>query len=455
VSVACGLEAVAIVRCESAHSRGAREQEGWLATLDAAVGGREPVTKAGRSRIGAIKQALSNARGPLGVLAAVSFVSSLGIGVMLPLLPLYAVSLGATPLQLGLMTGGFRAHEHVGQLLAGVYIDRGGSLRVVRLGTGVYAAANALIATVHDASALIGFRGMAGLGTGADQIGSRIYLARIARAERMGFVNGVLGSAGAAGTVLGPAFGGTVVALFDLRAPFVIVAVTSTLALGGLLTLAMPKGEPAPATTDTGSMFNRPVITLLLANTLLATGFGGFITTYAPFATQIRGWSTFEVGLLFTAAGAGAVAFGAGLGLFADKTGRRRLAIVATIPASLMGLGIVFDLAHPLLYALMFIAGGGMAGFTASWFALLNEAAPKGRKGRTIGVVSALSNVGTIAGALGASALWQLVGLPYSLVLASGFILTAGLALVALPSDGRPVRSLALVEPALDPSAGS
>ena len=54
--MACGLEAVAIVRCESAHSRGAREQEGWLATLDAAVGGREPVTKAGRSRIGAIKQ---------------------------------------------------------------------------------------------------------------------------------------------------------------------------------------------------------------------------------------------------------------------------------------------------------------------------------------------------------------------------------------------------------------
>jgi hypothetical protein len=36
------------------------------------------------------------------------------------------------------------------------------------------------------------------------------------------------------------------------------------------------------------------------------------------------------------------------------------------------GLGIVFDLAHPLLYALMFIAGDGMAGFTASSRGLIN-----------------------------------------------------------------------------------
>ena len=412
------------------------------------------MSEAGRSRIGAITQALSSARGPLGVVAAVSFVSSLGIGVMLPLLPLYAVSLGATPLQLGLMTGGFALMNTVGQLLAGLYMDRGGSLRLVRLGTGVYAAANALIATIHDASALIGFRGMAGLGAGADLIGGRVYLARVARAERMGFVNGVLGSAGSAGTVLGPAFGGTVVALFDLRAPFVIVALTSTLALVGLLTLRMPTSEGARMKADMQPVFNRPVVTLLLANTLLATGFGGFITTYAPFATQIRGWSTFEVGLLFTAAGAGAVAFGAGLGLLADKTGRRRLAIVATIPASLMGLGIVFDLAHPLLYALMFIAGAGMAGFTASWFALLNEAAPQGRKGRTIGVVSALSNVGTIAGALGASALWQFFGLSYGLVFGSGFILMAGLTLVALPSDAHPRRGAALAAPALEAAVG-
>jgi len=412
------------------------------------------VSEGGRSRIGPITQALSSARGPLGIVAAVSFVSSLGIGVMLPLLPLYAVSLGATPLQLGLMTGGFALMNTVGQLLAGLYMDRGGSLRLVRLGTGVYAAANALIATIHDASALIAFRGMAGLGAGADLIGSRVYLARVARAERMGFVNGVLGSAGSAGTVLGPAFGGTVVALFDLRAPFVIVALTSTLALIGLLTLRMPTSEAVRMKADMQPVFNRPVITLLLANTLLATGFGGFMTTYAPFATQIRGWSTFEVGLLFTAAGAGAVAFGAGLGLLADKTGRRRLAIVATIPASLMGLGIVFDLAHPLLYALMFIAGAGMAGFTASWFALLNEAAPQGRKGRTIGVVSALSNVGTIAGALGASALWQFFGLSYGLVFGSGFILMAGLTLVALPSDARPRRGAALAAPALEAPVG-
>lgn len=54
-------------------------------------------------------------RGPVALIAAVSFVSSLGIGVMLPLMPLYALSLGASPLQLGLMTSVFALANTAGQ----------------------------------------------------------------------------------------------------------------------------------------------------------------------------------------------------------------------------------------------------------------------------------------------------------------------------------------------------
>lgn len=44
---------------------------------------------------------------PLAILAAMTFVSSLGISMMIPLLPLYGLALGASPLQLGLMTSAF------------------------------------------------------------------------------------------------------------------------------------------------------------------------------------------------------------------------------------------------------------------------------------------------------------------------------------------------------------
>jgi len=87
-----------------------------------------------------------------------------------------------------------------------------------------------------------------------------------------------------------------------------------------------------------------------------------------------------------------------------------------------------------------FIAGGGLTAFTASWFALLNEASPEGRKGRTFGFVSALSNLGMVAGAMGASAVWQLFGLPFGLLLPSFSAMLAGLTLLAL-APGRPVAS--------------
>jgi MFS family permease len=378
---------------------------------------------------------IASLRGPLAVVAAISFISSLGIGVMLPLMPLYAISLGASPLQLGLMTSAFSLTNTVGQFLGGVYMDRSGSLPFIRVGTAMYAGANALIATAQDAVALIGYRGLAGLGAGGNLVGTRVYIAQIAPAERMAMVNGVLASAASAGSVIGPAFGGTIVQLFDLRAPFVIVAITSGLAFLGLLTLPVPvKKASAPRIGAPTSALNRSVLTLLVANTFLTSGFGGFITTYAPFATELRSWTMLEVGIIFSIFGAGTIVLGAPLGHLADRTGRRRVAVIATLPVALFGFALVLDWSRPLLYAITFLAGAGIAAFTASWFALLNDASPEGRKGRTFGFVSAVSNLGTVAGALGASSMWQAFGLPYGLLLPSASMLLAGLTLLALPS---------------------
>ena len=100
------------------------------------------------------------------VLATISFVSQLGIAIMLPLLPLYGLSLGASPTQLGLMTSAFAVANAAAQFGSGFLMDRFGSRRFVLVGTGVYASANALIATAPTALALITYRGLAGLGGG-------------------------------------------------------------------------------------------------------------------------------------------------------------------------------------------------------------------------------------------------------------------------------------------------
>ncbi|HEY3246888.1 MAG TPA: MFS transporter, partial [bacterium] len=228
--------------------------------------------------------------GPLAILSLIAFVSSLGVAVMLPLIPLYAVSLGAAPVQLGLLTSAFAVATTVAQVGAGLFMDRYGARGFIRGGIATYAGANFLIATARTALSLISFRTIAGLGGGTNLVATRLYLSQVTDPSRMAFANGVLSAATSAGQVAGPVLGGIVAALANLRLPFVMVGITSSLALVGALLLPRPAEGPASAVPAAAAgraerLFTRDVIILLFAQLFLLAGYGGFITTYAPFAT--------------------------------------------------------------------------------------------------------------------------------------------------------------------------
>lgn len=376
----------------------------------------------------------------LPVLAAISFVSSLGISIMLPLLPLYGLSLGATPLQLGLLTSAFAVANSVGQFGGGLFVDRLGSRRFIIGGTALYAAANALIATATSAIALIAYRGLAGLGGGSNIIATRLYITQTADPKRLAFFNSILSAATSAGNVFGPAIGGLIAVAADLRVPFMIVAATSTIALLGAALLPRPE-RPATAPRPAGEpTWTRAVLVLFAANMLLLVGFGGWITSYAPFATANLGWSTFDVGIIFTIFGLGDITLGPWLGHLADRTGRRRMAIVASVPVCFFGLALVLGLPRPVVYAISLITGASLTAFNASWFALLTTAVAPERRGRVFGTVNAIANGGVVIGAMGASLLWQAFGVGYGLLLSSFAVLLGGAVLLLLPRDVSPAR---------------
>lgn len=365
------------------------------------------------------------------ILAAISFISSLGIGVMVPLIPLYAVSLGASPVQLGLLTSAFALANAAAQLGGGLLTDRLGPLRLIRSGLLLYGLANVLIATATSAAMLIAYRAFAGVGVGISFIATRLYLAQIADPARMALANGILSAAYSAGQVVGPAFGGIVTTMAGLRAPFLIVGGTSGVAY--LPSLAL-RGEmrqaraPEPqVVSGVGLLLSGALVVLTAAQFFVLAGFGGFITAYAPFATQVLGWSMLEVGVIFSVFGAGSVLLGPGISHLADRMGRRRVAAASCIPAAVFGLAMVLAWPRWTIYGTAFVAGGGITAFTAAWFAMVREASPEARRGKIFGTTNALSQLGMIAGAMAASAVWQQVGLgPAILVPSAAMLLAAG-----------------------------
>jgi len=385
--------------------------------------------------------ALRDLRGPLAVLAAMIFVGQLGIGVMLPIIPLYAIALGASPRELGLLTTAFSLANVASQLGVGFVLDRVDTRLPIRAGIATYAGANLLIATAANVPGLVAFRALAGLGAGANLVADRIYISRTADPARLAYLNGLLSSAGSAGSLLGPAIGGLLAQVADLRAPFVVVGLTSGIAF--LFSLRLRRApQPAPISAGpaiVSSAFNRSVIVLLVANTLLLSTFGGFITTFAPYATQAFGWSIAEIGIVFSVFGLGSVALAPPLSALADRRGRRLVATYATLPVFFFGLALALALPGPLIYLSAFFAGAGIATFSACWFALLTTASPDARRGRTFGIVNAISTLGLIIGANGAAAIWEYSDIRIALVLTGLMAALGGLVLNLLPRAPRPL----------------
>ncbi|MDQ2673452.1 MAG: MFS transporter [Chloroflexota bacterium] len=363
-------------------------------------------------KLGARVANFVGAIGPaLWLLAAIGFISQVGISVMLPLLPLYATELGAPPFVLGLLTGAFAVTNGIGQLGSGFLAERFGPRRIMSTGLGFYGAMNALIATAASAPWLLAWRTAAGFGGGAMIVSERIYLAQITEPARRAFANGIVSAGQSAGTVTGPVIGGIAASIGGLRAPFVIVAATSAIALIGTLFLPAPVGgrtdEDSERPNDPIEL--RPLAVLLLANLALLASYGGFITTYATLATTRLDWTLVDVGIAFSFFGAGSILLGPALAHLADRIGRRAVATVAPLSLMAFGAGLVLGLPQPVIYALAALGGGGLTAFSASWYALLADAAGPRRTGRVFGIVSAAATIGIVIGSVAAAELWTWV----------------------------------------------
>jgi len=244
--------------------------------------------------------------------------------------------------------------------------------------------------------------------------------------------------------VLGPAIGAFVAAAADLRAPFLIVGATSLAASAAALFLPrLPARPSAPtavlATATAASTGSRRVDLgiLLLANLALMAGFGSFITTYAPFATTHLAWSLGEVGILFSVFGLGDIFLGPYLGHLADRYGRRRVGALATVPVAVFSLALVAGIPSIALYPIAAVAGGGIAGFSAAWFALLGAATGGPRGGRTFGLISAISSLGIVVGAMTAAQLWERIEIRAGMLVTVVAVIVAGVALSAYRDPGQ------------------
>jgi len=227
----------------------------------------------------------------------VVFIDLLGFGLILPLLPYFAGSLGASPLEIGLLVGSYAAAQFIGAPILGRLSDRFGRRPMLLVSiTGTFVGF-LLLASANSLWMLFVSRILDGI-TGGNISIAQAYISDVTDERNRARGLGMIGAAFGLGFMIGPAVGGTL-SEFGYFVPALFAAGLSALNLGGIA-LWLPESlsareraqraqSPRPNAPFTlralVSMMRRPLVGPLLHTRLwFGLAFATFQTIFALWA---------------------------------------------------------------------------------------------------------------------------------------------------------------------------
>src|SRR5688572_17865304 len=143
---------------------------------------------------------------PLLVIFLTIFVNLVGFGIIIPLLPFYAETFGASPLVIGLLFASFSVSQLLAAPVLGELSDRYGRRPVLIFSLIGTALSFAMLAVAHSLTMLFLARIVDGL-SGGNITTARAYIADVTTEEDRAKSFGLLGAAFGLGFIVGPALG--------------------------------------------------------------------------------------------------------------------------------------------------------------------------------------------------------------------------------------------------------
>jgi DHA1 family tetracycline resistance protein-like MFS transporter len=340
---------------------------------------------------------------PLLVIFLTIFVNLIGFGIIIPLLPFYAETFGASPLAIGLLFASFSFCQLIASPLLGHWSDVWGRRPVLifsLLGTVV---SFAMLALAHSLVMLFAARIVDGL-SGGNISTARAYIGDISTDENRARSFGILGAAFGLGFIIGPGLGG-LFARISYTAPIwaaAIITVAATL----LAWLWLPEtvhrvnataGSPWKALAELSS---RPGLRLLLTiDFLYWMSFAVYQTTFALFGARRFNFDVVHIGYLLSLFGLLGVIVQAGLvGPIVRALGERRTLTIGLLFAALGWGGSAMTHSLPVFIAMLVPGAIGIGLCNPSLSSLVSGAAGRHEQGRVQGAAGALESLGRTLG---------------------------------------------------------
>jgi MFS transporter, DHA1 family, multidrug resistance protein len=238
------------------------------------------------------------------------FVNMVGFGIIIPIMPFYVQSLGASSFELGALMATYSLMQFISAPLWGRYSDRVGRRRVMMIGTIGFSVTFAAFALSTQLWMLFVTRILGGILGSAMLPTAMAYIGDSTSVKDRGGSMSLLGAAMGMGMIFGPAIGGYLGSI-SATAPFWVAAALGVITCV-LTYFVLPESLPiekrvahaagAGRSSLIGALRGPLGITFVLA-LLVSFGAANLESMFPLFAEYKLGYGSAEVGTVFTVVG--------------------------------------------------------------------------------------------------------------------------------------------------------
>ena len=381
---------------------------------------------------------------PLGIVFTTVVIDLVGFGIVLPILPLWAETFGASPVQIGLITASYAVMQLLFAPVWGRLSDRYGRRPIILVSLAGSAVSALMIGLAGTLLVLFVARVLQGI-AGASYAAAQAYVADVTSKEERARGMGMIGAAFGLGFILGPAFG-AVFSAVDERLPFFVAA--GLAALNWLIAYRRLPESLRPGSTSAPTprlaavrraLGSRELAPLVWLSFVATFAFVGMESTFALFGERRFEYDAVEMGLLFTYIGVlAAVGQGLLVGRFVARWGESRV-LIAGLVGTAVGLAVT-ALAHDLwvlLVGLLFLAVASGLVF-ATTTALISLAVDDRDQGVILGLNASVGSAARIVGPVVAALLFQHAGIAVPLVVGAALFAVCAAAAIRVRTTPSP-----------------
>jgi MFS transporter, DHA1 family, multidrug resistance protein len=331
------------------------------------------------------------------------FATITGVGIVVPLLPVYAHELGAGGLAIGLVFGGFSLSRTVLLPFFGSLSDRRGRKPLIVIGLLSYTLVSFAFIYTNTVVQLITIRFFQGMASAMIMPVVQAYVGDITPPGKEGFVMGMFNMSMFFGLSLGPVAGGLLNDHFSMQATFICMGLLS------FLGFALSLGLLPPTHTEGALNRNRPpaqwraimrdrVVAGVFIYRFCYTAAIGIIWGFLPVMADAElGLTSSRIGVLVMLGVFVSGLIQVPMGYLSDRFSRRTMVVVGGFLAGIAVLFYMWAYSFAELFAagVLFGLGGGIA-----MPALMAVAVKKGNHIDSMGSVMALLTMGHSLGML-------------------------------------------------------